>query len=84
MSSMTDREKAIRRRLRDDFEHYAAKCLRIRTKAGGTEPFVLNRSQPHLKLFGLALVGRYQLDLNVSHRKEQFSAVEFQHSALCL
>ena len=48
MSSMTDREKAIRRRLRDDYEHYARKCLRIRTKAGGTEPLTLNRSQRFL------------------------------------
>ena len=45
MSSMTDREKAIRRRLRDDFQHYAKKCLKIRTKAGGIEPLILNRSQ---------------------------------------
>lgn len=48
MSSMTDREKAIRRRLRDDFEHYAKKCLRIRTKAGGNEPLILNKSQRFL------------------------------------
>ncbi len=72
MSSMTDREKAIRRRLRDDFEHYAAKCLRIRTKAGGTEPFILNRSQRFLherlevqkqttgKVRALVLKGRQQ------------------------
>lgn len=48
MSSMSDREKAIRRRLRDDFDHYSKKCLRIRTKAGGTEPLTLNRSQRFL------------------------------------
>lgn len=48
MSSMSDREKAVRRRLRDDFGHYARKCLSIRTKAGGTEPLALNRSQRFL------------------------------------
>jgi hypothetical protein len=31
---MDDKERAIRQRLKDDFEHYAAKCLKIRTKAG--------------------------------------------------
>src|SRR5690606_35402974 len=34
--------------LKDDFEHYARKCLRIRSKAGTLEPLVLNRSQRHL------------------------------------
>jgi hypothetical protein len=44
----TDRERAIRRRLRDDFEHYAAKCLKIRTKAGDIAPLALNRAQRHI------------------------------------
>lgn len=48
MSSLTEREKAIRQRLKSDFEHYADKCLRIRTKAGGTLPLMLNRSQRFL------------------------------------
>jgi hypothetical protein len=45
---MSDREKAVRRRLRDDLPHYAARCLKVRTKAGTVVPLVLNRSQLHL------------------------------------
>ncbi len=45
---MDEREKAIRKRLRDDFEHYAAKCLKIRTKAASIEPLVLNSAQRFL------------------------------------
>lgn len=45
---LSEREKAIRRKLRDDFQVYARKCLRIRTKGGGTEPLLLNRSQRYL------------------------------------
>jgi hypothetical protein len=42
---MTPRELAIRQRLKDDFSHYALKCLKIRTKSGKVEPFVLNKAQ---------------------------------------
>lgn len=42
---VTEDEKRIRRRLRDDFSHYAAKCLKIRTKAGSIERFELNNVQ---------------------------------------
>lgn len=45
---MTDEERAIRQRLKDDYEHYALKCLRIRTKGGKVEPFILNRVQLHI------------------------------------
>lgn len=45
MKSLSDRERAIRQRLKDDFLHYAAKCLRIRTKAGKIEPLALNAAQ---------------------------------------
>ena len=45
---MTPREKAIFQRLKDDFEHFALKCLKIRTKSGGVEPFVMNRAQRYL------------------------------------
>lgn len=70
--SLTDKEKAIRRKLRDDFPHYAAKCLKIRTKAGSVEPFVLNEAQRYLherlekqkadigKVRALVLKGRQQ------------------------
>lgn len=42
---MSDREIEIRRRLRDDLAHYAARCLKIRTKAGEVVPLALNRVQ---------------------------------------
>lgn len=69
---MSDRERAIRKRLRDDFKHYAAKCLKIRTKAGKIEPLVLNQAQLYLhgrleaqrertgKVRALVLKGRQQ------------------------
>ncbi len=46
--SLSERERKLRQRLKTDFPHYAAKCLKIRTKAGAVEPFVLNRSQRYL------------------------------------
>ncbi|HZH27886.1 MAG TPA: hypothetical protein VEY95_11965 [Azospirillaceae bacterium] len=66
------REAAIRKRLREDFPHYAAKCMRIRTKSGAVLPLVLNRAQEHLhrrleeqrartgKVRALVLKGRQQ------------------------
>lgn len=72
MNLMTARERTIRRRLRDDFQHYAAKCLKIRTKAGKIEPLKLNQAQVYLhgrleaqrertgKVRALVLKGRQQ------------------------
>lgn len=45
MRSLSEEEIAIRVRLRDDFKHYAAKALKIRTKTGSVEPLVLNKAQ---------------------------------------
>ena len=45
---MNEREKEIRRKLRDDFEHYAPRCLHIRTKEGRVEPFALNEAQRYI------------------------------------
>ncbi|HKO09505.1 MAG TPA: hypothetical protein VJ487_17505 [Alphaproteobacteria bacterium] len=45
---MSERERAIRQRLKSDFAHYASHCLKIRTKAGAVEPFVLNAAQRHI------------------------------------
>lgn len=71
-SLMDERERAIRLKLRDDFEHYAAKCLRIRTKAGTIQPLRLNTAQRYLhsrleaqrartgKVRALVLKGRQQ------------------------
>ena len=41
-------ELAIRQKLKDDFEHYAQKNLKIRTKEGSIEPFILNKAQKYL------------------------------------
>ncbi len=46
--SLTDREREIRRRLRDDFAHYAEKCLKIRAKSGAIEPLLLNQAQRYI------------------------------------
>ncbi len=45
---MEPRERAIRQRLKDDFPHYAARCLRIRPKTGGLRSFELNGVQRRL------------------------------------
>lgn len=70
--NLSEREKAIRQRLKDDFEHYAERCLKIRTKGGKVEPLVLNRAQLFLherleeqrektgKVRALVLKGRQQ------------------------
>lgn len=45
---ISEREKRIRLRLRDDFGRYAKKCLRIRTKGGAVVPLELNAAQLHI------------------------------------
>lgn len=45
---MDERERRIRQRLKDDFKHYAAKCLRIRTKSGSIVPLELNEAQQYI------------------------------------
>jgi len=45
MSSLSDRERSIRQRLKDDFPHYARKCLKIRPKTGDLKSFELNGVQ---------------------------------------
>jgi hypothetical protein len=67
-----DREVEIRRKLRDDFTHYASKCLFIRQKSGQVAPFALNKAQQYLherleaqkaetgKVRALVLKGRQQ------------------------
>lgn len=46
--SLNERERAIRQRLKNDFQHYAERCLRIRTKTGVVVPFRLNRVQAYI------------------------------------
>ena len=43
-----DERIKIKQRLKDDLIHYAAKCLRIRTKSGDIEAFALNKAQLHI------------------------------------
>lgn len=45
---MKDTERAIRQRLKDDFVHYAEKCLKIRLKTGGVAPLILNPAQRYI------------------------------------
>jgi hypothetical protein len=48
LSSLTDRERGIRQKLKSDLEHYAGKCLRIRTKGGEIKPLLFNRAQRYI------------------------------------
>ncbi len=48
MSALSDRERSIRQRLKDDFDHYAERCLKIRTKSGAVKPFLLNKAQTYI------------------------------------
>ena len=47
MSNLSDRERAIRGRLKEDFPHYAVKCLKVRPKdaRAGNVPLALNKAQ---------------------------------------
>lgn len=51
------KRKAVRKRLLDDFEFYATKLLRIRTKTAEIVPFKLNRAQ---RLFLDAILEQWQ------------------------
>lgn len=48
MSALDKAELAIRQKLKDDFVHYASRCLHLRTKAGEIVPFVLNEAQLYI------------------------------------
>jgi hypothetical protein len=41
-------EKRIRQKLKNDFAHYASKCLKIRPKDGQIYPLILNKAQLHI------------------------------------
>lgn len=45
--AMSDTEREIRQRLKDDFIHYSVKCLKVRPKDGDLQPLKLNRVQLH-------------------------------------
>lgn len=44
----TEDDLQVFQKLKDDFPHYAARCLKIRTKEHGVIPFVLNDAQMYL------------------------------------
>lgn len=46
--SLSDREVAVRAKLKADFTHYAPRCLRIRAKDGSILPLTLNAAQTYL------------------------------------
>jgi hypothetical protein len=48
MTSLTDREKRVFQRLKDEYPHFAAKCLKIRTKSGQIAPLLLNKTQLYI------------------------------------
>ena len=48
ITQLTERERSLRLRLRDDFEFFASRCLKIRTKAGAVEYFTLNKAQKYI------------------------------------
>lgn len=74
MLSLNEEDLGVFQRLKDDYPHYAEKCLRIRPKdpRSGNQPFVLNKAQRYLherleeqrqhtgKVRALVLKGRQQ------------------------
>ena len=45
---MTDDEREIRQKLKNDLKHYASRCLKIKPKEGNLVPFVFNKAQQHI------------------------------------
>lgn len=45
---MTPEELMIRQKLKDDYIHYSAKCLKIRSKSGSIDPFIINKEQQYI------------------------------------
>jgi hypothetical protein len=52
-----DKQKEVRKKLYENFEFYAAKCLKIRTKEGTIVPLVLNEAQ---KIFMKTVIDQLQ------------------------
>lgn len=48
MARLDEYERQVRLKLKNDFEHYALKCLKIRSKSGEIRPFTLNKAQKHI------------------------------------
>lgn len=45
---LTDYQRRVRQKLKDDFSHFASKCLMVRSKEGEIMPFVLNQVQRYI------------------------------------
>lgn len=45
---LKEEETILRQKLKDDYEYYAANCLKIRPKDGKLEPFILNKAQKYI------------------------------------
>lgn len=43
-----DQIKRIRQKLKEDLPYYSTNCLKIRTKSGAVEPFLLNKAQLYI------------------------------------
>lgn len=48
IKNLNERERRIRARLKNDFAHYARKCLKIRSKQGAILPLEMNTAQRHI------------------------------------
>jgi hypothetical protein len=48
MKTIDSESLDILRRLRDDYEHYSSRCLKIRTKSGKIHAFEMNRAQKYV------------------------------------
>lgn len=46
--TLTPKQLAVFQKLKDDFIHYSSRCLKIRTKSGAIEPFVMNKAQVYV------------------------------------
>lgn len=47
-ADFTDEELEVFQKHKDDFEHFASRCLKIRTKEDGVQPFTLNDAQRYI------------------------------------
>ena len=45
---MSPEELAIRQKLKDDYQHYSSKCLKIRSKSGEIKSFEMNKAQKYV------------------------------------
>jgi phage terminase large subunit-like protein len=45
---LNNRERKLRKKIKDNFLHYAKTCLKIRTKTGAISPFVMNTAQLYI------------------------------------